>query len=249
MRILEEKTSKLRASLIHWQKWYLEYAALKEEVAGLPSEPPPRKDLARIRRDFDSNILTKKEVDEIFGKYDLKERDQILSVLSRRVDYVEQNMQSLQKLLEVEENKLAAASVVANPDPGTDEATGLPITDIIEQLDEDGNVVDVRLQSGGDVHPKVLEALKNVGIDETSEERREGSPGEPSTSAAEGPKDKQPGAQRKDLLRRGSQEKKFWSPTDRITTSLPARRACPLPRIQNLATTLRIRPRHGQLEN
>src|SRR5262245_32274843 len=107
IRILEEKIVALRASLAHWQKWYLEYSALQEEVSSLPPDPEPRKELARIRRDFDSEILTKKEINEIFGKHDLKQRDQILSVLSRRVDYVEQNLDSLQKLLETEENKLA----------------------------------------------------------------------------------------------------------------------------------------------
>ena len=185
MQILEEKTAKLQSSLVHWQKWYLEYAALKEEVAGLAPDPEPRAELARIRRDFDSDVLTRKEVDEIFGKHDLKPRGQILSVLSRRVDYVEQSMQAVQKLLAAEEHKLAAAAVVAHPDAGTDESTGLPITDIIEQLDDEDNVVDYRLQSGGDVHPQVLEALKKAGISGPSEGGTDGTSA-PAASAASG---------------------------------------------------------------
>ena len=187
MQILEEKTAKLQSSLVHWQKWYLEYAALKEEVAGLAPDPEPRAELARIRRDFDSEVLTRKEVDEIFGKHDLKTRGQILSVLSRRVDYVEQNMQAVQKLLAAEEHKLAAAAVVAHPDAGTDESTGLPITDIIEQLDDEGNVLDYRLQSGGDVHPQVLDALKKAGIGGPSEGETDGTsaPAVPVASAEE----------------------------------------------------------------
>ncbi len=183
VQILEEKTATLQSSLVHWQKWYLEYAALKEEVAGLAPDPEPRAELARIRRDFDSDVLTRKEVDEIFGKHDLKPRSQILSVLSRRVDYVEQNMQAVQKLLAAEEHKLAAASVVAHPDAGTDESTGLPITDIIEQLDDEDNVVDYRLQSGGDVHPKILDALNKAGISEPSEGETDGTSA-PAVSAA-----------------------------------------------------------------
>ncbi|KXX78155.1 hypothetical protein MMYC01_204262 [Madurella mycetomatis] len=164
VQLLESKVNQLRASLNHWQQWYLEYSALKEEVEQLPKDPPPLEDLRRIRRDFDSKLLTKKEVNEILGKNDLRDTEHIISMLSRRMDYVEQNIASLTKLVENEENKLAAASVVAQPDAGTDEDSGLPITDIIEELDEDDNVVNFRLQSGGDIQPQVIEALKKVGI-------------------------------------------------------------------------------------
>lgn len=181
VQLLEGKVNKLRESLSHWQQWYLEYSSLKEEVEQLPTDPPPNEQLRRIRRDFESKLLTKKEINEILGKNDLKNLEQIVSVLSRRMDYVEQNINSLTKLLEAEENRLAAASVVAQPDVGTDEESGLPITDIIEQLDEDDNVVDYRLQRGADAEPKIVEALKKAGIGEGDipedeselEERRE----------------------------------------------------------------------------
>ncbi|KAK4239911.1 Prefoldin subunit-domain-containing protein [Achaetomium macrosporum] len=166
VQLLEGKVNQLRASLAHWQQWYLEYSSLKEEVEQLPRDPPPHEQLRRIRRDFETKLLTKKELNEILGKNDLKEPEQIAGVLSRRMDYVEQNIGSLRKLLEKEENRLAAASVVAAPDAGTDEESGLPITDIVEELDEDGNVVNFRLQRGADTQPKVVEALKKLGIDE-----------------------------------------------------------------------------------
>ncbi|KAK1764871.1 Prefoldin subunit-domain-containing protein [Phialemonium atrogriseum] len=162
---LEETISRLRKSLQYWQTWYFEYAALKEEVAGSEDQPPSRKDLARIRRDFDAELLDKKEVNELFGKHDLKEPEQIISALSRRMDYVERNVETIGKQLEAAQNRLAASIVVANPDGGTDEESGLPITDIIEELDKDGNVVNFRLQTGGDTGPKVLEALRKAGLD------------------------------------------------------------------------------------
>ncbi|KAJ4295940.1 hypothetical protein N0V88_004642 [Collariella sp. IMI 366227] len=166
VQLLESKVNQLRASLTHWQQWYLEYSALKEEVEQLPTDPLPLEQLRRIRRDFESKILTKKEINEIMGKNDIKDPTNIVTVLSRRMDYVEKNIDSLTKLLEKEENKLAAASVVAHPDAGTDEESGLPITDIIEELDEDDNVVRSRLRSGADTEPKIIEALKKVGIQE-----------------------------------------------------------------------------------
>jgi unconventional prefoldin RPB5 interactor 1 len=166
VHLLESKVNQLRASLTHWQQWYVEYSALKEEVEQLPTDPPPHEQLRRIRRDFDGKLLSKKEINEILGKNDLKPPEQIVSVLSRRMDYVEKNIDTLTKLIEKEENKLAAASVVANPDAGTDEETGLPFTDIIEELDDDDNVINFRLQSGADVEPKIVEALKKAGIQE-----------------------------------------------------------------------------------
>ncbi|KAK3945424.1 Prefoldin subunit-domain-containing protein [Diplogelasinospora grovesii] len=190
MQLLEDKVSKLHASLEHWQKWYLDYAALKEEVDSLafaivdtdadadadddvtPSDAElqtQREGLARIRRDFDSDLLTKKEINEIFGKNDLKSHKQISSVLDRRLDYVEQNIKSLEKQVEAEENKIAAIAVVAQPDGGTDEESGLPITDIIEELDEEGNVTNFRLQTaGGDNQQRaeLVEALRKVGLED-----------------------------------------------------------------------------------
>lgn len=166
VQLLEEKVNKLRTSLSHWQQWYLEYSSLKEEVEELPKETPPHEELRRIRRDFDGTCLTKKEINEIIGKNDLRDVEQIVGILSRRLDYVEQNINTLNKLLENEENRLAAATVVANPDSPNDEESGLPITDIIEELDEEDNVVNYRLQSGGDTANKVVDALKKAGIQE-----------------------------------------------------------------------------------
>ncbi|KAK3301028.1 Prefoldin subunit-domain-containing protein [Chaetomium fimeti] len=166
VQLLEDKVNQLRASLTLWQQWYLDYSALKEEVEQLPSDTPPHEQLRRIRRDFNSQLLTKKEINEIMGKHDLRAPEQIVNVLSRRLDYVEQNINTLSKSLETEENRLAAAAVVAHPSAGTDEESGLPFTDIIEELDEDDNVVNFRLQGGADAEPKIVEALKKAGIQE-----------------------------------------------------------------------------------
>lgn len=165
----------LQKSLQVWENWYIEYSHLKEEVTTLPEQPPSRKELSRIRRDFTSDLITKKEINEIFGKNDLKEPEQILSVLTRRIDFAERNVETLEKQLEAAENKLAASTVLAEPDGVVDEESGLPITDIIEEIDEEGNVVNFRLQTGGDVGPKVLEALealKKAGVDPLEEGQR-----------------------------------------------------------------------------
>ena len=163
---LEESISKFRSSLVHWQKWYLEYSALKEDVVGPENHPPSRVDLARIRRDFDGELLSEEELNQIFGKRELKTLEQIVSVLSRRMDYVEQIVEMLRKQLEAAEDKLAASTAAAGPDGGTDEESQLPITDIVEELDDEDNVLNFRLQTGNDAGPKVLEALGKAGVDD-----------------------------------------------------------------------------------
>lgn len=45
----------------------------------------------------------------------------------------------MQRQFDAAETKLASAKVVSNPDARTEE--GLPVTDIYEELDEDGNVI------------------------------------------------------------------------------------------------------------
>jgi len=166
---LEAQVNKLQASLTHWQQWYFDYSALKEEVDILPKDEHQRKELARIRRDFESDLLTKKEINELFGKNDLKEAHVISNLLARRIEYVEQNLESLKKLIEKEENKLLQAEIVAHPDGGVDDETGLPITDIVEQLDDDDNVLQYQLRSGADAAPHVVDALKKLGINEIPE--------------------------------------------------------------------------------
>lgn len=168
---LEAKVNQLQASLTTWQQWYFDYSALKEEVDNVPQddEDSQRKELARIRRDFESDLLNQKEINELFGKNDLKKANVISNLIGRRIDYVEKNIETLKKLVEAEEHKLAQANVVAHPDAAVDEETGLPITDIVEQLDDDDNVLRYQLRSGGDAEPHVIEALQQLGIEDIPE--------------------------------------------------------------------------------
>ncbi|KAB5549674.1 Prefoldin subunit-domain-containing protein [Coniochaeta sp. 2T2.1] len=188
-QLLESTVSKLRASLSVWENWYIEYSHLKEDIVALPPPPQPA-DLARIRRDFDSPLITKKEINEIFGKNDLRKPEQVLSILTNRIDYVEKNLETLERQLEQAEDRLAKSQVVGEPDGVVDEESGLPITDIIEEIGEDGEVVNFRLQTGGDVGPKVLEALRKVGVD--AEEEAGEAEGEEEAEGKEAPKGRVP---------------------------------------------------------
>lgn len=159
---LEENVKKLQKAVQHWQAWDVEYEALKEEIDALPSADS--KSLRRFKESLESELLKKADIDEVFGIKSLKSKSQITGVLERRIDYVTQNIKTLQKQLEAAENKYAAVTVIAQPDAVDED--GDPITDIIEELDEEDNVVNYKLTKPGEAIPRITEALERVGIDD-----------------------------------------------------------------------------------
>lgn len=160
-RQLEENVAKLQKALQHWRMSDAEYEQLKDEVEAIP-EPASRDGLARVREDFGGEVITDKEVEELFGKANNRPAAQIVNLISRRIDYVSKNVETLEKQLEAAESKLAAANVLVNPDVRDEE--GLPFTDIVEQLDEDDNVTSFHLSRPGDMQPQIQEALAKAGI-------------------------------------------------------------------------------------
>ncbi|PMB70853.1 hypothetical protein BM221_003311 [Beauveria bassiana] len=169
---LKNKVQEQRNSLQHWQTWDAEYEALKEQIQAL-SEAPTAEDLQRLRKDFDGELLVGKELDEIFGQQQ-RSRDQIINVLDRRIDYVSQNVRSLQKQLE--KTELLILDAEASNEQGAVDDNGPPITEIVEELDEDDNVLSYRLNRPGEILPRVNAALEKVGIDTASPEASSSKP-------------------------------------------------------------------------
>ena len=164
IELLEENVEKLSNALNHWRQWQYEYESLREDVKELP-QSPSRDELAKTREEFVGQLVKEKELVEIFGKDDSKKPDQIKSILANRLDYVTKSVETLEKQLEAAENKLAAATVVSNPDAATDE-DGLPIMEIMEELDDDDNVISYNLRAPGDSQSKLVETLEKMGIKE-----------------------------------------------------------------------------------
>ncbi|KAJ3495575.1 hypothetical protein NLG97_g3297 [Lecanicillium saksenae] len=161
---LKNRVEEQRKSLQHWQTWDAEYEALKEELQALP-EAATAEDLQTIRTGFDGELLVGRELDEIFGQQQ-RSRDQIINVLDRRIDYVSQNVRNLQTQLEKVELEVLDAE--ASNEQGAVDENGPPITEIIEELDEKGNVLSFRLNRPGEALPRVKAALEKAGIDAPS---------------------------------------------------------------------------------
>jgi unconventional prefoldin RPB5 interactor 1 len=134
------------------------------------------------------STLTELEVDEILGIKNggsIRSRPQILSVLTNRIRYVQQNVGTVSKQLEAAEEKLAKTMILQQPDNETEE--GLPLMEIREELDEDGNVISSSLSQPGQDAEKVLETLKKAGITEFGEEKPEKTPKEDSKPTKKDP--------------------------------------------------------------
>ena len=160
-QLLEENVEKLRKSLRHWQTWEAEYEGLKEEI--LAAKPTPnRKQLVALAHEYVGELVKTKEVEELLGP-ETRDAAQVVNLLDRRMDYVEQNVTTVQKQIEIAENKLATASIISTPEVMNEE--GLPLTEIIEELDEDGNIVSSSTSTAASAKPQLLEVLKKAGVE------------------------------------------------------------------------------------
>lgn len=161
--LLEDNMNQLRKALQHWQTWDAEYEALKEEVEAIPDEQAHEHEhLREVHDTFEGELLVGKELDEIFGQQQ-RSKLSIINVLDRRIDYVSKNVQSLRAQVEAAEDKYDTAALLAQSNAADED--GPPITDIIEELDEDDNVVSYRLHNPGAALPQIKDALEKAGVD------------------------------------------------------------------------------------
>ena len=139
-RQLEQNLQELQGLLRHWQTWEAEYEGLKEEIEIL-GDDSPLKELEAVTSTYEGTLLTPDEILKLVKDGNGKPRDtsQIISLISRRMDYVQENVKTVQKKYDAAESKLAAVSVVMQPEARDED--GLPLTEITEELDEDVNVI------------------------------------------------------------------------------------------------------------
>jgi unconventional prefoldin RPB5 interactor 1 len=170
---LEENVSKLRQALTHWQTWEFEYEMLKEEIQS-NHVPPSSSKILEIGREMRGTLVNEKEVQDLLGKEGQPKRsaNQVTDIISRRIDYVQQNIATAEKQLDAAEKKLAGASMLLEPD--TENEEGLPLMDIQEELDENGNVVSSSVFNPGKSAPEIVEALRKAGVQKAEMDKSTG---------------------------------------------------------------------------
>ncbi|OBT87623.1 hypothetical protein VE02_02736 [Pseudogymnoascus sp. 03VT05] len=164
--LLETQITQLRKALQTWQLWSAEYEGLKEEIEALSS--PTNADLLAIGQSFNGQVVTLVEIDDILNlKGEQRNAAQIINLLDRRIDYVTQNVKTAEKQLHAAEDKLEKVEMVSEEleDSARDEE-GLPLTEIIEELDDEGNVISYKTNTPGSEKQQLLDVLRQVGVTE-----------------------------------------------------------------------------------
>ncbi|OBT54558.1 hypothetical protein VE04_05406 [Pseudogymnoascus sp. 24MN13] len=164
--LLETQITQLRKALQTWQLWSAEYEGLKEEIEALSS--PTNADLLAIGQNFNGQVVTLVEIDDILNlKGEQRNAAQIINLLDRRIDYVAQNVKTAEKQLHAAEDKLEKVGMVSEEleDSARDEE-GLPLTEIIEELDDEGNVISYKTNTPGSEKQQLLDVLRQVGVTE-----------------------------------------------------------------------------------
>ncbi|CAN9230551.1 unnamed protein product [Alternaria alternata] len=167
---LQQNVDKLRKALSHWTTWEAEYETLKEEIqeAGDPSPSQIRE----MARDLELTLLDQKEVEELLCKNSPSERtaNQVIDMISRRVDYVRTSSATIEKNLDTAEKKLAGVDVLL--EPGMDNEEGEPMMDIEEELDDEGNEVSSSVNQTGKAAAELVEVLRKAGIQKAELEKK-----------------------------------------------------------------------------
>lgn len=166
---LENYMGKLQKSLKHWQTWETEYQGLRDEIDVLPVDCKEN-DLLALATDLGCEVITEKELVELFGfdRGARRSNEQVVNILSRRIDYVQENVKSLKRHL----SSAGAASTDEKNDQEPAEPRdeeGLPITEIFEELDDDDNVISSRVSNPADTADDVVSALRKAGLKDVEE--------------------------------------------------------------------------------
>ncbi|RVX72285.1 hypothetical protein B0A52_04489 [Exophiala mesophila] len=180
---LEANIAKLRKSLRHWQTLEIDYEGLKEEFMAL-DDTATIDECMQIGLDFKAELVDEQELRTLLRDSSARPRkpSQLAEVLSKRVDYVVHNVDSLRKQLSDAEKKRNALLLVGVPDHRDD--AGLPLAEITEELDDSGNIISSKVNVPGSDAAQLVDVLKKAGLQDL--ETRDGVvsiPNPPSTQS------------------------------------------------------------------
>ncbi|KAF1850301.1 uncharacterized protein K460DRAFT_361118 [Cucurbitaria berberidis CBS 394.84] len=167
---LQENVDKLQKALSHWTTWEAEYQMLKEEIQSA-GDPAPSQ-IRVIASHLGSSLVNEKEVEELLGKklQTPRSANQVVDLISRRIDYVQQNSATIEKQLNAAEKQLAGVDVLL--EPGMENEDGLPMMDIEEELDDEGKEVSSSVNQTGKAAAEIVEVLRKAGLQKAELDRQ-----------------------------------------------------------------------------
>ena len=164
---LESNLQQLRQDLKHWHTWEAEYEGLKEEILSLKGDLTSSQ-LESIAQSYNGDLLNEKEILEL-ARLDQeslpRSAQEIIALIERRQKYVHKKIERLQKQFFEAEAKSEELAFAAAREGNGGEA-GLPLTEIHEELDDEGNVVSSQLSQPEEANAKVVEPLRKAGLSE-----------------------------------------------------------------------------------
>lgn len=166
---LEDNILQLQKSLYHWRTWEAEYDGLREEISELP-EDASTNDFLAVGRDFGGSLVNEEELAKIIGLQQGITRScgQVVDLLGRRIDYVQQNVATMAKRLRAAEDELYRLDQ-REQHASDNGSSGFPVREIMEELDEEGNVVSSSVNTPGDQASELLETLRKAGVENIPE--------------------------------------------------------------------------------
>ena len=163
---LEESLQKLRQSLKHWQLWEAEYEGLKEEINTIAPENVASAQLENIAKTYEGDLVNEKEIRELSGldKDSPRTAKQIIGLIERRQEYVQKNIETVQRQFFDAEAKSEELAFAVSREGTAGSGGVLPLTEIHEELDDDGNVISSRLTQPEEATAKAVESLRKAGV-------------------------------------------------------------------------------------
>ena len=159
---LEATLRQLRLNLRTWQIWEAEYEGLKEEIHKV-RQGASVEDLRQIAASYSGDLVNENEIVQLSGldKNDIRSPQQIIDLIDHRLEYVQRNIDSIQRqFFSLEAKQEELTFVAANR--GIENM--LPLTEILEELDDDGNVMSSSVSQPEEMTAKAVAALKSVEL-------------------------------------------------------------------------------------
>lgn len=158
---LEGNILELQKSLYRWRTQEAEYDGLREEFDEL-DDTATAEDFLQVGRNYDWALLNEKELAAVVGQDVTSSKEKVIQLVIRRLDTVKQNVTTLEKMLRAAENKLHDLGAMERLP--TEPTADFPMTEIVENLDEDGNVISSSTNTPGNEATDLLELLKKAGV-------------------------------------------------------------------------------------
>lgn len=156
----DQAVERFGRSIKYWEDWEAGYKGLREALQSL-GDHASRTAIEEVANQSIRHLLNEKEIGILLKdeKNGPRTTQQVIGLLSRRIEYVQSNVTSLQ-------NQLQAAKGTSETynQSRHDDTVDFPLMEIQEELDEDDNVVSSSVTPAGAVAPQVIEALKKAGI-------------------------------------------------------------------------------------